>query len=227
MSVIKKVAEEILGRNLIPAEGMLSDEISEKEKQLRIKFPPILKDYYLYLGNIPLFMDGCQLFIAPYIYKGKLVFLEESQGAVYWGIDISDIDKDSIEVYQISSLDDDAEWKKEGLTLTDFLLLIMYYQAANTDSETQQETEGAYNYCCSTDTKDLGNNEIWEDFMSDLHNSWEKVIDNKGLLIYWNSQSLVWYMTHEDKVVDDTIYLNLKDEEGLIEFQDKYKFYEL
>lgn len=233
MSKIKNTAEKILGRKLDPSEGLGIDAIVSAEGKLETSLPNDLKDFYLQVGKIPLFTDGFEFFAQPkqiYIKSNKLVFLEENQAMLSWAVDLEDADKEkNIKVYQspnIGESENKVVWYPETLRLTEFLEMIMYYQAASGDTDLQKKTKGGYPYGFVSYKSDVKENELWESFEKDLSDNWEKVVDNNGLMIYYSADALLLYYTVQDldTDVDDLIYINTRKENTLSDFRDKYGF---
>lgn len=233
MNKIKDTAEKILGRKLESFEGLSADAISSAETKLGMKFPDALKDFYLNVGKMPLFTDAFEFFAQPkqiYIKSNKLIFLEENQAMLSWGIDLDEISKaEKIKVYQSPNIGESEKnivWFPEILPLPEFLEMIMYYQAASGDTELQQKTKGGYPFGFVTYKSDLKENELLESFEKGLANNWKKVVDNNGLMIYSTNDALLLYYTVQDldTDVDDVIYINTRREDALIEFRSKYGF---
>lgn len=233
MNKIKETAEKILGRKLETSEGLNPDTIISAEKKLNIEFPQVLKDFYLSVGKIKLFTDAFEFFAQPkqiYIKNNKLIFLEENQAMLSWGIDLGELNRnDNIKVYQspnVGESEDKVVWYAEALMLRDFLEMIMYYQAASADTDLQKETIGGYPYGYVSYKSDLRENELLDTFEKDLADKWLKVVDNNGLMIYSSADALLLYYTVQDldTDVDDLIYINTRNENILSAFKDKYGF---
>lgn len=233
MSKIKETAEKILGRKLETSEGLNPDTIISAEKKLNIEFPQALKDFYLNVGKIKLFTDAFEFFAQPkqiYIKNNKLIFLEENQAMLSWGIDLEELKrKDNIKVYQspnVGESENKVVWYAETLMLPDFLEMIMYYQAASGDTDLQKETIGGYPYGYVSYKSDLKSNDLWDTLEKELADKWLKVVDNNGLMIFSSADSLLLYYTVQDldTDVDDLIYINTRNENILSGFKEKYGF---
>lgn len=232
MNKIKDIAERILGRKIELSEGTSEDAILAAEKKLGVKLPDALRYFYTSVGKIALFTDAFEFFAQPkqiYIKANKLVFLEENQAMLSWGIDLDEIAKPDAKVYQSPNAGDTEKnviWYPETLPLSQFLEMIMYYQAVSGDPELQKRTKGGYPYGYVSYKSDLKENELWESFEKDLSDSWNKVVDNNGLMIYYSTDALLLYYTVQDldTDVDDIIYLNIKKESTLSAFKNKYGF---
>lgn len=235
MNKIKQTAEKILGRALEASEGVDIQSIEVAEKKLDVKFPEALKDFYLNVGKIALFTDAFEFFAKPkqiYIKGNKLVFLEENQAVLSWGIDLQDLTKDTVPVYHspnIGDVESEVIWYTEALPLPEFLELIMFYQAASADAGIQTQTKGGYPLSYMGYKSDLENAEIWDRFLKDLSDKWEKVVDGNGLVIYWSKYGLLLYYSVQDldTDVDDLIYLSTRKDYDLSDFKNKFGFQQL
>lgn len=235
MNKIKHTAEKILGRALEASEGVDNQSIEVAEKKLEVKFPEALKDFYLNVGKIGLFTDAFEFFAKPkqiYVKANKLVFLEENQAVLSWGVDLNDLGKDVIPVYHSPNIGDqenDVVWYTEALPLPEFLELIMYYQSVSADAGIQTKTKGGYPLSYVGYKSDLENAEIWDKFQKDLSDKWEKVVDGNGLVIYWSKYGLLLYYSVQDldTDVDDLIYLSTRKEYDLSDFKNKFGFQSL
>lgn len=235
MNRIKQTAEKILGRELESSEGVDIQSIEVAEKKLNVKFPQALKDFYLNVGKLALFTDAFEFFAKPkqiYIKSNKLVFLEENQAVLSWGIDLDDLEKEVVPVYHspnIGDQEDEVTWYAEVLPLPEFLELIMYYQAASADTDVHIKTKGGYPLSYVGYKSDLENAEIWDTFQKDLSENWERVVYGNGLVIYWCKYGLLLYYTVQDlhTDVDDLIYLSTRKDYDLSDFKNKFGFEQL
>lgn len=235
MNKIKQTAEKILGRKLEASEGVDIQSIEVAEKKLNVGFPKALKDFYLSVGRISLFTDAFEFFAKPkqiYIKSNKLVFLEENQAVLSWGVDLEDIDKDIVPVYHSPNIGDSENeviWYTEALPLPEFLELIMFYQAASADADIQSKTEGGYPLSYMGYKSDIENAEIWSKFEKELSEKWEKVVDGNGLVIHWCKYGLLLYYSVQDldTDVDDLLYLSTRKDYDLSDFKNKFGFQKL
>ncbi len=205
------------------------------EKKLDVKFPEALKDFYLNVGKLSLFTDALEFFAKPkqiYIKGGKLVFLEENQAVLSWGIDLNDSTKETVPVYHSPNIGDpesEVIWYTEALPLPEFLELIMYYQAASADVDIQTKTKGGYPLSYMGYKSDIENAEIWDKLQKELSDKWEKVVDGNGLVIYWCKYGLLLYYSVQDldSDVDDLIYLSTRKDYDLSDFKNRFGFQQL
>lgn len=113
--------------------GFDEAEITALESQLAIQFPGKLREYYLSLGKHEnlnyvhnrLLKPGREINFSD---DGYLVFYEENQVVVYWGIKREDLHLENPPVYGNSSPGGEApDWYLEAQTVEDFLLLMAVY----------------------------------------------------------------------------------------------------
>lgn len=235
MNTIKQIAEKILGRTLEASEGVDIQSIEVAEKKLNVKFPEALKIFYLNVGKLSLFTDAFEFFAKPkqiYIKSNKLIFLEENQAVLSWGIDLADLNKEVVPVYHspnIGDSEDEVIWYAEALPLPKFLELIMFYQVASADADIQTKTKGGYPLSYIGYKSDLENADIWDRFEKDLSDKWEKVVDGNGLVIHWCKYGLLLYYSVQDldTDVDDLIYLSTRKDSDLSDFKNKFGFQKL
>jgi hypothetical protein len=95
--------------------------------------PAVLRAYYSLVGRFDRFNRAHNRLLRPedwYVDGGKLVFLEENQCVVYWGVDASGTPKDDPPVYQGLNIRGQAtEWSLEHETCSEFLLVTLHLQA--------------------------------------------------------------------------------------------------
>ena len=113
--------------------GVAESEIVAVEKELNIAMPAKLREYYLTLGKHEainyshnrLLKPGGEIEFSP---DGYLVFYEENQGVVYWGIKKEDLLNPNPPVYGgYTSEDGTANWYLELPTTETSLLMLAVY----------------------------------------------------------------------------------------------------
>jgi hypothetical protein len=80
---------ERLGRPLSARDGIPDQTIAAAEKKLGVRLPRALRDYYLVAGGERVLNRAFNRLCAPRdweLHKGKLIFLEENQTVVVWGV---------------------------------------------------------------------------------------------------------------------------------------------
>ena len=212
---IKKVAEEILGRTLTEKDGMNITKIETVENSLGLQLPRELRDFYLFVGNLEIFMSSFENFLEPYIKNEKLIFLEENQGVCYWGIDIRDTENNQV-VFMCTDIEsDNPEWYSEDVTLVDFLIILMYYQTA----------QGGYDCGSAVYESNFDSKEKYLQFLTDITSDYEKVVEHNGLVVYQNKGKLIWHFTDSEGNLADTIFASTRTSEDMKELE-QYGFYE-
>jgi hypothetical protein len=206
--MIKQIAEKLLDRPLRKEDGIDSKLLEEVEYILELTLPVPLKEFYLCVGNTESFTNSFEQFVKPdelVFIKEKLVFLEENQGVCCWGVNANE---DNPVVYQYTEESD--EWYSEEVQLSEFLGMMLYYQFA----------QGGYEYGGAI-------NQISDENLNNITQDWEKVIDNNGLVIYWQQGKLIWYFTDKTGHLDTTEYpviVSVHTEALLSEMETKYGF---
>lgn len=214
-SKIKTVAEDILGRPLTEKDGLSISEIEATENLLGFKLPSGLRDFYLLIGNLDIFISSFEQFVGPYIKNEKLIFLEENQGVCYWGINIQGTKDET--VYMCTDIEsDDSEWYSEEVTLSDFLIILMYYQCAQGGYR-----HGSAVYECNFDSK-----ENYLQFLIGVTIDYTKVVEHNGLVIYQKNGKLIWHFTDEAGNMADTIFASTRTAEDMSKLE-TYGFKEL
>lgn len=184
------IAQNLLGRRLTAGDGLPCTAIEQAEQALSIVIPAPLKELYVLIGNLPLFMSSFQHIYQPgrlRLLGNKLVFMEENQHVCYWAVNK---DEESMPVYQSTSIEND-QWHEEEINLPDFLALILYYQYVQANGYRQH----------TVDSRNL----------NPLIENCTKVADHNGLVIYDHPQKVVWYFSDEYGKPAEEIYETGKD----------------
>lgn len=198
-SALNEIAKSILGRNLKPKDGMSIEAITSLEHSLAIELPNELKDFYLLVGELDIFMTSFQEFIEPYLKDDKLIFLQENQAVCYWAIDIKNLDNKT--VWMSTNIESSApEWYSENVNLYDFLKILMFYQSA----QGGYPNGGAVYESNFTDRKEYLN------FLEEVTHSYTKVVDHNGLVIYQQATKLIWYFTDREGNIEDIIFVSTR-----------------
>ena len=119
----------LINRKLNPIDGLRADSITAAERKLKLRIPTALREYYLIAGRLPLNKEHNRLY-APSdlkVNEGKLVFMEENQCVVFWGMDASSLGQDDPEVFQASNASP-LVWYSEGLLFSDFIIKMWRWQ---------------------------------------------------------------------------------------------------
>lgn len=196
---IKLIAESLLGRRLTPKDGLDCSEIESLEESLGMSLPDPLRDFHLLVGNLDIFISSFEEFVEPYVLGEKLVFLEENQGVCYWATDVQSTQNNTVFVCtDIES--DNHEWYSENTNLTDFIIILMYYQCA----------QGGYECGSAVYESNFNSVEEYNQYLSDIVVGYLKVVEHNGLVIYQKDGTLIWHFTDEEGKLADTIYTSTR-----------------
>jgi hypothetical protein len=86
------VARAVLGRDLLPSDGTPEQRIRAAEERLRIALPAAIREYFLAAGEADRLNRAYSILFRPEelrIEQNYLIFMEENQGVVHWGIALS------------------------------------------------------------------------------------------------------------------------------------------
>jgi hypothetical protein len=126
-------AIEVLDRPLISEDGLPDREIVMGEQRLGVRLPRALREYYGIAGRLDHLNRAHNRLYAPhewFVDAGELVFMEENQVVVYWGIPISDWLGDDPPVLQgVNVIDQPIDWHPEHGACSEFLLVMLHWQA--------------------------------------------------------------------------------------------------
>jgi len=112
--------------------GYSEEEIINLEIDLGVRLPGKLRDYYLHLGKNESINDSHNRLLKPdgevgYSKDGYLLFYEENQGVVSWGIKKDELQLDSPPVWGNYGSEEISDWHRETNTVEDFFLLMAVY----------------------------------------------------------------------------------------------------
>lgn len=112
--------------------GYPLDEINALETRLKINLPQVLRSYYITLGKNEALNNSHNRLLKPnkeigFSNDGFLVFYEENQASVYWGIKQENFDLDNPPVWGNYGTIESPDWHLETKTTNDFLLLMGVY----------------------------------------------------------------------------------------------------
>jgi hypothetical protein len=109
-------------RSWSAADGLLEKEIKKAESRLGITLPPALRSFYLSVGGAA---DLCSIHNVIFQPKdlvfedGYLMFMDENQSVVSWGIKKKDLKKPDPEVWQRNNKFD--QWYSEEKSFIELL----------------------------------------------------------------------------------------------------------
>ena len=107
------------------------DVLAATEERLGVKVPTVLRDYYLVAGRERRFRACHNRLLPPTewaIDKKRLIFMEENQSVVWWGVSIRNPDTDDPPVSQGIN-DEPITWSPEHRKCSVFLAVMLHYQA--------------------------------------------------------------------------------------------------
>lgn len=224
-----KVAENILGRKLKIQEGIDHLQVQQVKAKLGEKLPKVLEEFYSYVGNISLFMEGNHRFFNVeelFIKDEKLVFLAENQQVLYWAVDLAN----QKTVYQTTS-DIESEhfvWHKEEFELEQFLEMMLFVQCVCADEEYHRILEGGYTYFAYLEVKNAKEHTLtW--LLDRLKEQWQNVVQGNDVAVFLYPKSMLIYFIDSAGNPDKTsmIWMCTKDQRLFDEWIDVYGFMEL
>jgi hypothetical protein len=122
-----------LVRPLTPEDGQPESDLSDAEARLGLTLPSVLRKYYRLAGRYDRFNRAHHRLRRPERWSvdgGKLVFLEENQCVVVWGVDASNSPDDDPPVYQGQDVrGQPTEWYRQHERCSAFLLVMLHLQA--------------------------------------------------------------------------------------------------
>jgi len=119
----------LIGRDLTKKDGIARARLAACEKRLNLKLPLALRLYYELAAALPINKERNVLYDPQHIAKqsGKLVFMEENQRVVFWGLRIEALRRSDPEVFQAQN-STPTVWYSEELTVSDFILKTWRWQ---------------------------------------------------------------------------------------------------
>jgi len=113
----------LLGRNLRQGDGFNPTELAQCEKRLKLKLPRAFREYYEFAGKVPINTEHNILYHPKKLkkLKGKLLFMEENQRVVFWGLDVQEPNQADPQVFQTDN-SEPLEWYSEEKSFSEFIL---------------------------------------------------------------------------------------------------------
>lgn len=121
---------QMLGRPLRPTDAVDPQAIAKAEQSLDTTAPQALRDFYLLAGNARDFTTVYDQFLPPAdwsLQEGKLVFLEENQDVVRYGVDCGPTAGDDPPVW-ITTTGDATEWHPVCERCSEFIATMLVWQ---------------------------------------------------------------------------------------------------
>jgi hypothetical protein len=123
----------MLARPLMPEDGLPEATVADAEARLGVRLPAVLRSYYRLAGRFDQFNLAHNRLLRPdewFVADGRLVFLEENQHVVFWGVEAGASPEDDPPVDQGPNDDGrPAEWSREHGRCSEFLLVMLHLQA--------------------------------------------------------------------------------------------------
>ena len=124
---------ELLVCPLTAADGESEASILKAEVRLGVRLPAVLREYYLLAGRLDRFNRAHNRLLRPEEWTvdvGKLVFLEENQCVVFWGVEAVTSPIDDPSVYHGQKVRGrPTDWYLEHESCSEFLLVMLHLQA--------------------------------------------------------------------------------------------------
>jgi hypothetical protein len=118
---------------LSPGDGLPEADLIEAEQRLGFRLPGKLREYYRRTGRRGDLNHSFNRLAAPgalNVFGDVLVFYEESQNVIVWGIRLADIGQEDPPVLR-SENQDELVWGPDHEHLSGFFVTMLYWQAAN------------------------------------------------------------------------------------------------
>ena len=116
-------------RPLTPEDGLSKASMADAESRLGLRLPTVLREYYLLAGRFDKFNRAHNELRRPEEWAvdgGKLVFLEENQCVVFWGVEAVTSPEDDPPVYQAQNIRErPTEWYQEHKRCSEFLIVML------------------------------------------------------------------------------------------------------
>jgi hypothetical protein len=119
----------IFGRPLVARDGVPELRLRRAEQRLGIGLPAAMRDYYLVAGAASENREHNRLCTPEelLVEEGRLLFMEENQAVVDWGVPVRSRKRADPEVWQRVN-GDEPEWYSEELPFSVFILKNLAWQ---------------------------------------------------------------------------------------------------
>jgi hypothetical protein len=120
----------LLGQPLKPEDGWSPDTLAHLNLE-GVRLPEALRAYYLVAGNERRLNHSFNRLLAledVFVEAGRLVFMEENQNVVYWGV--SGDDANPMVEQGVNLHPEPLEWHSENVNLAEFLEVTLVWQAS-------------------------------------------------------------------------------------------------
>ncbi len=127
----KEILRRVLERDLIEADGTPEDALAQAESRLGLRLPVALREYFLLAGSADDANRMHNMLFRPdefVVEDGYLVFMEENQAVVHWGIPVDHLGEPDPDVWQrVNGLE--RVWYSEELPFSSFMIENLTWQA--------------------------------------------------------------------------------------------------
>ena len=127
----QEILERVLERRLLETDGTLEDELIRAESRLGFFLPVAVREYFLIAGNVDDANRIHNVLFRPdefIVEGGYLVFMEENQAVVHWGIPVDHLNEPDPEVWQRVNGPEPA-WYSEELPFSSFMIGNLAWQS--------------------------------------------------------------------------------------------------
>jgi len=112
-----------LGRSLRGEDGLNEEEIQKAERLLGLRLPLAMREYYRVVGAIDQLNRLQNVIFSPkelYIEDEFLMFMDENQSVVSWGLKISELSSPDPTAWQLNNTPPE-QWLSEEKTFSELL----------------------------------------------------------------------------------------------------------
>ena len=148
-----------LGITLQPKHGLNAQALTSIKLE-GLRLPLALEEYLLVAGCEPTLNHSFNRLLAPediFVEAGRIVFMEENQRVVYWGVRGDTDDPNPVVEQGVNAEHQPLEWHSELTDCATFLEVMLYWQASfggglpycassEVPSEVQQQLERDFRY---------------------------------------------------------------------------------
>jgi hypothetical protein len=189
--------------------------IIEAENRLEISFPQILREYYLKLGKDEKINKEFNRLLNPdgemsFSEDGYLIFYEENQSVVYWGIKKGNLKENNPQIYgNYDPINLTDEWFIDSETLDGFLLTMAYWNGVL----------GGLNYTANYSKDDGIDNNI----IKDIESNWKEIkgITKQQLRFFANDDYEIIVLTTDLENSVNGIYIGTNNENNYYKILEK------
>jgi hypothetical protein len=117
--------------------------LDKKAMSLGVALPAALRDYYLVAGREKRFNQSFQRLLPPSewtVDRKRLVFMEENQAVVLWGVSLNSAAEDPVVWQRIN--DDESPWQRECRRCSEFLAVMLHLNAVSGGFEYIEQGNG-------------------------------------------------------------------------------------